>query len=314
MYIMDLYNGDCLEVLKDLSDNSIDFICSDLPYGRFKHLEWDKRIDLEKMWKQLWRVAKPNCPIFLFGDFKFAVELYNSEPKHFKYEIVWNKGQTTTPLLSRKRFGRATEYILAFYKNQPVYNYAKYHKIVQKQTPSIIKDGINKWEGRDKTKKANGYEPTLPINIIENDVVFSSMVMGKNNNMYHSKSGKYEPRLPTNVIENDVVIDKYSHLNHRGNKLSGKCNTYEPTLPTNVIKCKTKRNNKTIKKLTEKPQFVLEHLLKYFSNEGDTCLDICMGSGSLGVACNTLNRKFIGIEKDKEFFSITKERLNKLPK
>jgi len=275
---MELYNGDCLEILPTLANNSVDFICCDLPYGRFKHLEWDKRIDLEKMWEQLWRVGKPTCPIFLFGDFKFAFELYNSQPKHFKYEIVWNKAQTTTPLLSRKRFGKATEYILAFYKNQPVYNYAKYHKIVQKQTPSIIKDGVYKWEGRDKTKKANGYEPTLPINVIENEIISDNtgvMIRAKNENNY----SKYEPRLPINVI-----------------------------------KCNTKRNNKTIKKLTEKPQMVLEHLLKYFSNEGDTCLDICMGSGSLGVACNTLNRKFIGIEKDKEFFSITKERLNKLPK
>ena len=68
-------------------------------------------------------------------------------------------------------------------------------------------------------------------------------------------------------------------------------------------------NKKTIKKLTEKPQFVLKHLLKYFSNEGDTCLDFCMGSGSMGIACIDLKRKFIGIEKNKEFFDITKERL-----
>ncbi len=242
MYIMDLYNGDCLEVLKDLSNNSIDFICSDLPYGRLNQ-SWDEPINLEKMWEQLWRVGKLNCPIFLFADFKFAVELYNSEPKHFKYEIVWCKGQTSTPLMSKKRFGKSTEYILAFYKNQPVYNYTKYHKIVDKQTPSIIKDGIYKWKGRDKMKKANIYEPTLPIN---------------------------------------------------------------------VIKCKTKRKNKTIKKLTEKPQMVLEHLLKYFSNENDVCLDFCMGSGSLGVACKKLNRKFIGIEKNKEFFEITKKRLSSI--
>ena len=236
---MDLYNGDCLEILKDLSDNSIDFICSDLPFGRLNQ-SWDKPINLEKMWEQLWRVGKRNCPVFLFADFKFAVELYTSQPEYFKYEIVWNKGQTTTPLMSKKRFGKATEYILAFYKNQTVYNYTKYHKIIEKQTPSIIKDGIYKWKGRDKTKKANKYEPTLPIN---------------------------------------------------------------------VIKCKTKRKNKTIKKITEKPQMVLEHLLKYFSNENDVCLDFCMGSGSLGVACKKLNRKFIGIEKNKEFFEITKKRL-----
>ena len=52
------------------------------------------------------------------------------------------------------------------------------------------------------------------------------------------------------------------------------------------------------------------HLLKYFSNEGDTCLDITMGSGSCGVACKTLERKFIGIELIKEHFDIAEKRLS----
>jgi len=390
---MELYNGDCLEKLKDLSDNSIDIIIADPPYARFKHLEWDKKIDFEPLWEQLWRVSKPTTPIFLFGDFKFALEIYNSQPKYFKYEIVWNKGTTTTPLLSRKRFGKCTEYILVFYKKQPVYNYAKYHKIIKKNRTYMTKKGVVKWgetvnnyttknnyeprlpcnvidcsneiitnyDPNHKKKEKNNmsdawngtifksfknkYDPKLPLNIIENEVVFSPMVMGSDNNMYHSKSRKYDPKLPTNIIEEEI-IDKYKHLNHRGNKLSGKHNTYdpklplniidcsneiisnqtigtdwcggkfkkcldryEPKLPLNIIKCQAKRNKKIIKTLTEKPQFVLEHLLKYFSNEGDTCLDFCMGSGSMGVACNTLNRKFIGIEKNKEFFEITKKRL-----
>jgi hypothetical protein len=72
------------------------------------------------MWEQLWRIAKPTTPIFLFGDFKFANILLNSQPKHFKYEIVWDKNKSTTPLMSQKRFGKATEYILVFYKKQPV--------------------------------------------------------------------------------------------------------------------------------------------------------------------------------------------------
>lgn len=270
---MELYNGDCLEIMKNLPDNSIDIIIADLPYGRFKHLEWDIKIDFKKLWEQIWRVSKPTTPIFLFGDFKFAMEIYNSQPKYFKYEIVWNKGITTTPLLSKKRFGKATEYILVFYKKQPVYNYAKYHKI------------------------------------IEENQVCSSMVMGKNNNMYHSKSGKYEPRLPTNIIDSS-----YNGVIEWGTKKKNLTHTkiYEPKLPLNVFKCNTKKNNKIIKKITEKPQAILEHLLKYFSNEGDTCLDFCMGSGSMGVACKSLNRKFIGIEKNKEFFMITKERLNSL--
>ena len=232
---MNLINGDCLEKMKDLSDNSIDIIIADLPYGRFKHLDWDKKIDLEKMWKEIWRICKINSPVFLFGDFKFANILLNSQPKYFKYEIVWRKEKTTTPFLSQKRFGKVTEYILVFYKKRPVYNYAKYHKILKiEEAPFAIL-------GKERKKcRANRYSPPLPINIIV---------------------------------------------------------------------CPNKKKDKLIKNITEKPQSILEHLLKYFSNEGDICLDMCMGSGSMGVACKTLNRKFICIELKKEHFDIAKKRL-----
>jgi len=232
-----LIQGDCLEKMMDISDNSIDIIIADLPYGRFKHLDWDKAIDLEKMWKQIWRISKPTTPVFLFADFKFANILLNSQPKHFKYEIVWNKGLSTTPLMSQKRFGKAAEYILIFYKKQPVYNYTKYHKVVK----------------RDK-------------------VYYNGAFVG-------------------------------------AKKIKKQTNTYYPTLPLNIIECANKRRGKCIKNITEKPQGVLEHLLKYFSNEGDTCLDMCMGSGSMGVACKTLNREFIGIELNEDHFIIAKKRL-----
>lgn len=304
---MELYNGDCLEVLKDLSDNSVDIIIADPPFQRFLHLSWDRKIDFEPLWKQLWRVSKPNTPIFLFADFKFALEIYNSQPKYFKYEIVWNKGTTTTPLLSRKRFGKCTEYILVFYKKQCVYNYAKYHKIIKTSKPKKTKKrAIMKHDS--KMEINNTYEPKLPTNII--DCSFNNKKSDGIVNYERCMKGgaRYKPTLPTNIIENEV-IEKEEAIRDTWGKIIRYDNNYEPRLPCNVIKCQTKRNKKIIKKLTEKPQFILEHLLKYFSNEGDTCLDFCMGSGSMGVACNTLNRKFIGIEKNKEFFEITKKRL-----
>lgn len=234
---MNLINGDCLEKMKDLSNNSVDIIICDLPYGRFNKLHWDTPVDLDAMWKELWRICKPKTPIFLFGDMKFGSKLINSCEKHFKYEIVWNKNKSTTPLLSQKRFGKASEYIFIFYKKQPVYNYLKYHKVKKRE-----KEYFNgSFVGAKKIKKQTNY--------------------------------------------------------------------YEPPLPINVITHKTIRCNKLIPNITEKPQFILEHLLKYFSNEGDTCLDMTMGSGSCGVACKTLNRKFIGIELNKDHFEVASKRL-----
>ena len=66
---MKLYHGDCLELLKDLSDNSIDICIADMPYGRFNHLKWDCVIDIKKLWPELKRVCKDRCPIFFFRRF-----------------------------------------------------------------------------------------------------------------------------------------------------------------------------------------------------------------------------------------------------
>ena len=279
---MNLIQGDCLEKMKDLSENSVDIIIADLPYGRFKHLDWDKTIDLKKMWKEIWRIAKPTCPVFLFGDMKFGVQLINSCPRYFKYEIVWNKMRTTTPLLSRKRLGKATEYIFIFYKKQPVYNYAKYHKLIynEVQDKRIKKDELN---GKNNQNRIAAY------------------------NKYKGKGGKqFEPNLPLNVVsmkKNLVMGQDKQEMYHQQSKM------YDPILPTNIISKYNVRINKIIPNITEKPQFILEFILKYFSNENDTCLDFTMGSGSCGEACKTLNRKFIGIELNKEHYDIACKRL-----
>lgn len=336
-----LYQGDCLEKMKDLSDNSVDIVCADLPYGRFAHLAWDNEIDLEKMWREIWRIGKKNCPVFLFGDMKFGVKLINSCPKYFRYEIVWNKKRTTTPLLSRKRLGKATEYVFIFYKHQPVYNYAKYHKIkgsrkcnnkkVEKSEgmqfhyeksirnvyePSlplnVVTDAtsLNIRQGRLKPKKdgVKTYEPSLPLNVI-------SQVTSTGLNIVHKNQKKiprisYEPLLPTNVL--DQELNNTPLIIGKDKMYHAKKAVYEPILPINVIEEYSVRKGKIIKNITEKPQFLLEFILKYFSNEGDTCLDMTMGSGSCGVACNKLNRNFIGIELNEKHFNLAKERLDKI--
>ena len=60
---------------------------------------------------------------------------------------------------------------------------------------------------------------------------------------------------------------------------------------------------------TQKPVELLEYLIKTYTNENDIVLDNCMGSGSTGVACKNLNRNFIGIEMNEEYFKIAKERI-----
>jgi site-specific DNA-methyltransferase (adenine-specific) len=81
--------------------------------------------------------------------------------------------------------------------------------------------------------------------------------------------------------------------------------------PSDYIEIKTVPNGKNIHP-TQKPVDLLEYLIKTYTNEGDTVLDNCMGSGSTGVACINTNRKFIGMELDEKYFEVAKERLGKV--
>ena len=79
---------------------------------------------------------------------------------------------------------------------------------------------------------------------------------------------------------------------------------YDPPLPNSLLEIKSTRG----KHSTEKPVQLMEWILKYYSKEGDLVLDPTMGSGSTGVACKNMNRKFIGFELDKDIFKIAQGR------
>ena len=81
------------------------------------------------------------------------------------------------------------------------------------------------------------------------------------------------------------------------------------TIPSNIIECDINKRNKYHE--TEKPLMLIEYLIQLFSMQGQTILDFTMGSGTTGVACKNLNRKFIGIELDEKYFEIARKRISK---
>lgn len=116
-----LYQGDCLEIMKDIPDKSIDMILCDLPYGTTK-CKWDTPIDLSKMWIEYNRIIKENTPILLFAQTPFDKVLGCSNLKMLRYEWIWEKTQATGHLNANKMPMKAHENILVFYKKLPVYN------------------------------------------------------------------------------------------------------------------------------------------------------------------------------------------------
>lgn len=117
---MKLINGDCIEELQHIPDNSVDMVLSDLPYGTTRN-GWDRTIRLDKLWEQLRRICKDNAAIVLFAQAPFDKELALSNPKEFRYEWVWVKPQGTGHLNAKKMPLKRHELILVFYRKPPKY-------------------------------------------------------------------------------------------------------------------------------------------------------------------------------------------------
>ena len=242
--MIDLYNGDCLEVRKSIRDNYIDAIITDPPYGT-TWCKWDNVIPFEAMWEQLNRIIKPNGAIVLFGSEPFSSALRMSNIKNYKYDWIWEKNVPTGTMIAKKQPMRKYENISIFYKHQCCYNrqMIKRSKIEFKKT----------YRKNDSTKGISE----------------------------HYESNKI--------------------------RQSEERQWYKP--PVNILRYSTdkKRNGKGHP--TQKPIALMEYLIKTYTNENETVLDFTMGSGTTGVACKNLNRNFIGIEKDNNYFDIASKRI-----
>jgi site-specific DNA-methyltransferase (adenine-specific) len=116
-----LFNGDCLEVMKDIKNKSLDMILCDLPYGTTA-CKWDIVIPFGLLWEQYNRIIKDNGAIVLFGVEPFSSYLRLSNIKNYKYDLVWDKVKGTGFLNAKRQPMRNHELISVFYKKQCTYN------------------------------------------------------------------------------------------------------------------------------------------------------------------------------------------------
>ena len=143
-----IVKGDCIEVMKDYPNHSIDLILTDMPYGTLNksnpEAKWDKEVSLPSLWNQYKRIIKPNGVIMLFGQGAFAAKLIMSNPKWFKFDFVWNKVRKSNFLNCKRMPMRQHELILVFYDKRPTYN------------PQMVYSGrINHSKGKKDKEQAN---------------------------------------------------------------------------------------------------------------------------------------------------------------
>ena len=116
-----IIKGDCLEVMKDIPDGSIDMVLCDLPYGT-TNCKWDSILPLDKLWEHYNRVTKKNGAIVLTAAQPFTSVLISSNLKNFKYTWVWEKSKATGYLNAKRMPMRAHEDVCVFYRKPPLYN------------------------------------------------------------------------------------------------------------------------------------------------------------------------------------------------
>jgi site-specific DNA-methyltransferase (adenine-specific) len=119
--MIDLRQGDCLELMKDIPDKSIDMILCDLPYGTTA-CKWDCIIPFDKLWEQYNRIIKDNGAIVLFGSEPFTSKLIISNIKRFRQKLTWLKTRPTNVFNAKKQFMNWTEDICVFYRKSPKFN------------------------------------------------------------------------------------------------------------------------------------------------------------------------------------------------
>lgn len=122
-----IHKGDCLELMKEIPDNSVDMILCDLPYGVLNkgniNAKWDSIIPLDILWKNYTRILKNKGIIILTSQGMFTAELMMSNKEMWRYNLIWKKGERTSGFLNSKRMPlRNHEDICIFYKNLPTYN------------------------------------------------------------------------------------------------------------------------------------------------------------------------------------------------
>ena len=121
-----IYNEDCLVGMTKIPDKSIDMICCDLPYGVLNRgnlsAKWDSIIPFDKLWEQYERIIKDDGVICLFGQGMFSAQLMCSNPKLWRYNLIWEKDRSTGFLNSKRMPLRSHEDIMIFYKKLGTYN------------------------------------------------------------------------------------------------------------------------------------------------------------------------------------------------
>ena len=311
--MVDLRLGDCLELMKDIPDGSVDLVLTDPPYGTMKGApisswkarndcaEWDTTLDTEKMFAEISRVLRRNGKAVLFCQEPYTSHLITNVPPSmlFCYRGIWLKNCSGNSMMAKNAMTSRFEDFCVFVNKD---SDGLMNKCVEKISDVVFSVGFHKFaeimfgEGRYKdiaSARKNLYKKVYIEGCNEYDKNFFDEPM------YRYLETKIE--MPYTFDEYFAIVAEYKE------KTKSVFNLWQGgKSKSNVLEYKKDNDGYHP---TQKPVALLEDLIQTYSNEGDTVLDFTMGSGSTGVACVNTNRNFIGIELDEGYFNIAKKRI-----
>ena len=302
----ELWHGDCLELMKDIPDGSVDLVLTDPPYGTMKNAaldgwknqttEWDTAIEPVKIFEQISRVLRQNGKAILFSQEPYTSRLITSAIPSlpFAYRAMWYKNVHANALLAKSAMVSRYEDICIFTKPHDAECTNELRDYFKKVLDFIGAKSCKEINSRLGHRKAE----------------HCFYVTGKG-------KGSTQFLLCTEQTYNEIVsvfgIDKmdgflpYSELARLNEKYTATFNLWQGgKSKSNVLEYKKDNDGYHP---TQKPVALLEDLIQTYSNDGETVLDFTAGSGSTGVACVNTNRHFIGIELDEGYFNIAKKRI-----
>ncbi len=306
-----LMQGDCLERMKEIPDGSVDIILTDPPYGTVKGLgdgninhgmkgktQWDKTIDHKKMLNECNRVLRTSGALILFSQDPYTAKLTTDTHGNlpFSYRLTWLKDHFANSLIAKKAPVNYTEDICVFFKK---YDTLAQHPLraYSKQVMFFIGKGLK------EINEDLGHRRAEHFFYVESTQFGLCTEKTYNQLTEFYNLGDQDWFITYSELEEINSKFKFNRkFNRKFNLETGK------KYKSNVLEYK---KDYTGLHPTQKPVALLEDLIKTYTNESETVLDFTMGSGSTGVAAKNLNRKFIGIELDENYFKIAKERINK---
>ena len=291
-----IHHGDCLELGKEIESGSVDLILTDLPYGTmngFNGIEWDFAIDPKKVHEIANRVLRKNGKMVLFSQEPYTTELVKNAHANvpFAYRMIWEKDNFANALMCNKAPVSYYEDVLVFNKEHDIDNLHPlrfYFGEVMEYIGLGLK-GINDALGHRRA------EHTFYIKSTQFNLCTETT---------------YSELIQVFGIDKMEGFKSYSELEAINGRYLSTFNLWEGNkYKSNILKY---RKDYDGFHPTQKPVLLLEDLIKTFSNEGDTVVDLTCGSGSTAIAALNTNRFFIGIEKEKEYVDIANKRLDEM--